>query len=73
MARTEKILAFPCCFFFGVVAPLGLEELDYFMPCDTILLIQDFDWMLGVRQVSPERCHFRQQDVHGCLQAFLQL
>jgi hypothetical protein len=52
---------------------MDLKELDCFMPCDTDLLIQDFDWVLGVRLVSLERCHFRQHDIHGCLQAFLQL
>jgi hypothetical protein len=31
-----------------VVAPLYLEELDCFMPLDTILLIQDSDWVLRV-------------------------
>jgi hypothetical protein len=31
-----------------VVSPLYLEELDYFMPRDTILLIEDFDWVLRV-------------------------
>jgi hypothetical protein len=51
---------------------LYLEELDCFMPRDTILLIQDFDWMLRVRLVNLEWYHFRQHDVHGCLQAFLQ-
>jgi hypothetical protein len=73
MARTKKVLAFPSCLLFSVVAPLYLEELDYFTPHDTILLIQDFDWVLRVRQVSLEQCHFRQYNVHGCLQAFLQL
>jgi hypothetical protein len=48
MARTEKVLTFPCFFFFRVVAPLDLKELDCFMPRDTIFLIQDFDWVLGV-------------------------
>jgi hypothetical protein len=48
-ARTEEVLTFPSCFFFRVVAPLYLEEHDCFMPCDTILLIQDFDQVLGVR------------------------
>jgi hypothetical protein len=67
MARTEKVIAFLSCFFLSVVAPLYLEELDCFMPCDMILLIQDFDWVLGVRQVSLEQCHLRQHDVHGWL------
>jgi hypothetical protein len=31
-----------------VVAQLYLEELDHFTPRDMILLIQDFDWVLGV-------------------------
>jgi hypothetical protein len=39
MARMKKVLTFPNFFFFGVVAPLNLEELDHFVPCDTILLI----------------------------------
>jgi hypothetical protein len=73
MARTKKVLAFPYCFFFSVVAPFYLEELDCFTPHDTILLIQDFDWVLRVWQVSLEWCHFRQHYVHGCFQALLQL
>jgi hypothetical protein len=73
MARTEEVLTFPCCFFFRVVAPLYLEELDCFTPHDMILLIQDLDWVLGVRQVSLERCHFGQHNVHMCLQTLLQL
>jgi hypothetical protein len=49
MVRMKKVLTFPrFFFFFGVVAPLYLKEFDGFMPCDTILLIQDFDWMLRV-------------------------
>jgi hypothetical protein len=73
MARTEEVLAFPGCFFFRVVAPLYHEEFDYFSPHDTILLIQDLDRVLRVRQVSIEWCHFRQYDVHMCLQTLLQL
>jgi hypothetical protein len=73
MVRTEEVLAFPCCFFFKVDAPLYLEEHDCFMPRDTILLIKDLDRVLGVRQVSLERCHFQQHDIHRCLQTFLQL
>jgi hypothetical protein len=73
MARTKKILAFPSFFSFSEVALLDLEELDSFTPCDTILLIQDFDGVLRVRQVSLERCHFRQHDVHMCLQAFFSI
>jgi hypothetical protein len=48
MARTEEVLAFPSCFFFRVIAQLYLEELDCFMPRDTIFLIQDLDRVLGV-------------------------
>jgi hypothetical protein len=44
----KKFLTFPSCFFLSVVAPLYLEELDHFMPRDTILLIQDLDGALGV-------------------------
>jgi hypothetical protein len=40
----KKVLAFPSYFFCSVVAQLDLEELDGFTPCETILLIQDFDW-----------------------------
>jgi hypothetical protein len=73
MVRMKEVLTFPSCFFFRVIAPLYLDELDYFMPRDTILLIQDPDWVLRVRQVSLEWCHFRQLDVHRCLQTFIQL
>jgi hypothetical protein len=52
MARTDEALTFPSCFFFRVVAPLYLEELECFTPPDTILLIQDLDRVLGVRQVG---------------------
>jgi hypothetical protein len=69
----RKVLTFPSCFFFGVVSPMDLEEPDGFMPRDMILPIQDFYWELGLQQVSLERRHFRQHNVHGCLQAFLQL
>jgi hypothetical protein len=73
MARMEDVLTFRSCFFFRVVAPLYLEELDCFTLRDTILLSQDLDWVFGVRQVSLERCHFMQQDIHRCLQTLLQL
>jgi hypothetical protein len=48
MVRTEEGLTFPSCFFFRVVAPLYLEELDCFTPRNTILLIQDLDSVLRV-------------------------
>jgi hypothetical protein len=73
MARMKEVLTFPCRFFLSVVAPLYLQELDHFTPRDMILLIQDLDAVLGVRQVSLERCHFRKHDIHGCLQTFHQL
>jgi hypothetical protein len=66
MVRTKKVLAFLSCFFLSMVVPLYLEEHDRFMPRDAILLIQDLDGVLRVRQVSLERCHFRQHDVHRC-------
>jgi hypothetical protein len=67
MARIEEVLTFPSCFFFRVVAPLYLKELECFTPCDTILLIQDLDRVLGVRQVGLEWCHFGKHDIHRCL------
>jgi hypothetical protein len=73
MVRMEDVLAFPSCFFFRVVDPLYLEELDCFMPRNKILLIQDPDWVLGVQQVDLEWCHFGQHDVHRSLQTLLQL
>jgi hypothetical protein len=48
MVRTKDVLAFPSCFFLGVVAPLYLEELDHFTPRDMVLLIQGLDEMLRV-------------------------
>jgi hypothetical protein len=71
MARMEEVLSFPSCLLFRVVPPLYLEEFECFTPHDMILLIQDLDQVLGVRQVSLEWCHFRQNDVHRCLQTFL--
>jgi hypothetical protein len=73
MVRTEEILAFPCGFFCGVVAPLDLKEPDHFAPCDTTLLIQDLDRMFGICHVYFEWCHFWQYNIHGCLQAPFQL
>jgi hypothetical protein len=73
MVRMEEVLAFPSCFSFRVVAPFYLEELDCFMPRDTILLIRDLDRVLGVQQVSLEWYHFGQHDIHRCLQTLLQL
>jgi hypothetical protein len=74
MVRTEKrVLIEKVASFFDVVAILDLEELDGFTPRDSILLIQDFDWVPREQQVSLERCHFWQHNVHGCVQTFLQL
>jgi hypothetical protein len=67
----EKILAFPCCFFYHVAAPLDLVELDHLAPCDMTLLVQDLDRMFGICQVCLEWCHFRQYNIHGCLQTLL--
>jgi hypothetical protein len=73
MARTKEVFTFPSYFFFRVIAPSYLEELDCVTPHDTILLIQDLDRVLGVRQVGLEWCHFGQHDVHRCLQTLFQL
>jgi hypothetical protein len=48
----EEIFTLPSGFFFGMVAPLHLEELDNFAPVDMTFLIQDLDRMLGVCQVT---------------------
>jgi hypothetical protein len=48
MVRMKEVVAFPCCLFFRVFAPLYLEELDCFTLRDMILLIQNLDWVLGV-------------------------
>jgi hypothetical protein len=53
MVRSEKVFTFPSGFFFGMVAPLYLEELPSFAPCGMVLLIQDLDRMLGLRRVVP--------------------
>jgi hypothetical protein len=55
MVRTEKrVLIEKVASFFDVVAILDLEELDGFTPRDSILLIQDFDWVPREQQVSLE-------------------
>jgi hypothetical protein len=71
MTRTEEIFTLPCCFSFRMVAPLDLVELDRLAPCDTTLLVQDLDRMFGICQVHVEWCHFRQYNIHGCLQTLL--
>jgi hypothetical protein len=59
MVQMDEFFTLPSGLFFSMVAPLYLEELDSLVPCDTVLLIQDLDWMLEVRQVSLEWCHVR--------------
>jgi hypothetical protein len=67
----EKIFSLPCCFLYGVVAPLDLVELDRLAPCDMTLLVQDLNRMFRICQVRLEWCHFRQYNIHGCLQTLL--
>jgi hypothetical protein len=71
MVRTEKVLTFPCCFFYRVVAPLDLVELDRLASCDTTLLVQDLNRMFGICQVRLEWRHFRQYNIHECFQTLL--
>jgi hypothetical protein len=58
VAREEEIFTFPRCFFFSMIAPLNIKELDCLAPHDMILLIQDFDKMLKAGEVRLESCHF---------------
>jgi hypothetical protein len=51
MVRTEKICTLPCRFFYRMVAPLDLVELDHLSPCDMTLLIQDLDWVLRICEI----------------------
>jgi hypothetical protein len=64
MARAEKVFTLPRGLFFGMIAPLYLEELNHLAPHDTVLLIQDLDWMLRIGQVCLEQCHVRQYNIH---------
>jgi hypothetical protein len=57
MVRMEKFFTLLSGFFFSMVAPLHFVELDHLTPSDTVLLIQDLDQMLGIRQVSLEWYH----------------
>jgi hypothetical protein len=57
--KNGEVLTFPCFFFYNMVTPLNLEELDHFAPHDMTLLIQDLDRVLRIRQVSLKRCHTR--------------
>jgi hypothetical protein len=52
-------------------APLNVEELDNLAPCDTILLIQDLDRVLGIGQIQLEWGHFWQYNINGCLSGHL--
>jgi hypothetical protein len=69
----EEFSTLPSGLFFGMVAPLYLEELNNLAPSDTILLIQDLDQVLRIGKIFFERCHFWKYSIHGCLQALLQL
>jgi hypothetical protein len=71
MTRTEEIFTLPCCFFFRMVAPLDLVELDRLASYDMTLLVQDLDRMFRICQIRVERCHFWQYNIHGCLQTLL--
>jgi hypothetical protein len=71
MTRMEEIFTLPCCFSFRTGAPLDLVELDHLAPRDTTLLVQDLYGMFGICQVRVEWCHFRQYNIHGCLQTLL--
>jgi hypothetical protein len=53
MARMEEFFTLLSGFFFGMVAPFYLEELDSFALGDTVFLIQDLDRMLAVCQSQP--------------------
>jgi hypothetical protein len=44
----NEVLTFPSGFFFRMVVPLQLIELDGLVPCDTVLLIQYLDRMLWI-------------------------
>jgi hypothetical protein len=68
----EEFFTLPRDLFFGMVAPLYLEELNGLAPGD-ILLIQDLDRVIRIGQICFERCHFRQYNIHECLQPLLQL
>jgi hypothetical protein len=59
MAQMEEFITLISGFFFTMIDPLYLEELDSLAPCDTVLLIQDLDRMLGVHQISLEWYHAR--------------
>jgi hypothetical protein len=69
----EEVFTFPSSFFFRIVTPLNLEELNGLASSHTILLTQDLDRVLGIGQISFERCHFRQYNILECLQALLLL
>jgi hypothetical protein len=71
MASMKEVLTFPHCFFFSMIAPLNVEELDNLAPCDTILLIQDLDGVLGIAQIQLEWGHFWQYNINGCLSGHL--
>jgi hypothetical protein len=57
MARMEKDLAFPSCFFFRVVAPLDFEELDCFIP----------HWILKnlIVQIEQQKEDYQQYDARA--------
>jgi hypothetical protein len=73
MAQTKQVIAFPHYFFFSMIAPLNLEELDHLAHRDTLLLIQYLDGVLRICEIRLEWCDVRHYNIHGFLQTLLQL
>jgi hypothetical protein len=52
--RTKKFLGLPCSLLLRMVAPLNFEESNRSMPRNSVLLIQNLQWVLRIRQVGIE-------------------
>ncbi len=51
---SEKIFAFPSCFFLGMVRPLDFEKLDGLVPSPSVGLIKNANWMFTIGEIFLE-------------------
>ena len=52
--RSEKIFAFPSCFFLGMVRPLDFEKLDRLVPSPAVGLIKNANQMFTIGEIFLE-------------------
>jgi hypothetical protein len=69
----EEILGLPHGFFRGMVTSLNVVEVNHPCPHDPIMLTKQLHQMLEIGQIGLERYDIIDNNISGCLQAFLEL